>query len=110
MGAYIVRVAETKELVGIFWADCTADLVDAVDEFIDAPTVEYAKLRPGGIFMSGRCLSVPSEKDDVLDASDWFIDPDRSESLIDAMETPAMRWHPFTTAPSYLLSKASKGL
>lgn len=107
MGAYIVRVDETKELVGIFWADCTADLVDAVDEFIDAATVEYAKLRAGGIFMSGRCPAVPT--DDDLYTSDWLVDPLRSESLIDAMETPAMRWHPFTTAPSYLLSKASKG-
>lgn len=98
----------TKELAGIFWADCIADLFDAVEEFIDPPATEFAKLQAGGIFMSGRCLSVPSEKDANLDASDWLIAPVLSESLCDALETPVLRWRQFTAV--YPMSKASKGL
>ena len=47
---FIVRDSETKELVGVFWADNRQALFDTVDEFVDPKFCEFRNIgKSGGI-------------------------------------------------------------
>ena len=47
---FIVRDSETKELVGVFWADNRQALFDTVDEFVDPQFCEFRNIgKSGGI-------------------------------------------------------------
>jgi hypothetical protein len=50
MATYLVRLQESNELVGIFWAENLFDLAFCIDEATDPYSCEYKKLAHGGIF------------------------------------------------------------
>lgn len=50
MLAVLVRVQDTKELVGFFWGQNVADIWYTVDEFCDPCSCEYRVMDYGGIF------------------------------------------------------------
>jgi hypothetical protein len=60
VAAYVVRVQETKEIVGFFVVERFADLADVVDELCDPSGCEAVKLKShGGIFIDGGAPGIP---------------------------------------------------
>jgi hypothetical protein len=55
MSAYLVRVDETKEFVGIYACDTEQSLFWLVDQCCDPYQCEYTELGFGGIFFPGKC-------------------------------------------------------
>lgn len=60
MATYLVRMEETNELVGIFWAQSLVELYWAIDECCDPGISQIKKLPRGGIFFPKKTkLKVP---------------------------------------------------
>lgn len=59
MSAYIVRVVEGHELVGLYSAKSLKALRNLVDELCEPDDCEYAVLPDGGIHFSAGAASVP---------------------------------------------------
>jgi len=59
MPAYLVRIIETRDLVGIFVADDEGDVQLAVDECTDVPDCEYIELPNGGVMWETPAVPVP---------------------------------------------------
>lgn len=78
MTAYLVRVRETKEAVGIYNAFDSVGLFRAIDEHTDPFNCEYTVLPEGGIFFKGTCPSIPNEKLDERLKALWK-DPEITE-------------------------------
>jgi hypothetical protein len=65
--AYLVRIIETRDLVGIFVAEDEDDLAIAVDECTDVPDCEYVELPAGGIMWTSPAKPVPLQTGDPED-------------------------------------------
>ena len=63
MPAYLVRLIDTRDLVGFYFADDAADLVTIIDECTEVADCEYAELPDGGITWESPAISVPIEID-----------------------------------------------
>ena len=78
MATYLVRLQESNELVGIFWADNLKALGWLIDEAVDPFICEYKKLPYGGIFWPNP-IDVTIPLDDSCfsaDEDDDNFDPD----------------------------------
>ncbi|MBH5397150.1 hypothetical protein HZZ13_05000 [Bradyrhizobium sp. CNPSo 4010] len=105
MPAYLVRIIETRDLVGIFVADDEDDLELVVDECTDVPYCEYVELPPGGVMWERPAKPVPLDPGDPEDGASpieefpwsgaslteawWFIAYGRDE----------VEWMPFVEDP-----------
>lgn len=72
MLVYVVRVKDTKELVGVFWASDIYEMWCVVDEKVSPTCCEYRSARPGGVYCFSKLppmasLDVVSD----LDAEDY---------------------------------------
>jgi hypothetical protein len=63
MPAYLVRIIDTRDLVGFFFAEDADDLELIVDECTDVPDCEYVELPDGGIIWESPAIDVPIEID-----------------------------------------------
>ena len=63
MPAYLVRLCDTRDLVGFFFAEEVDQLELIVDECIDVPDCEYVELPLGGIMWESPAIDVPIEID-----------------------------------------------
>lgn len=59
MTAYVVRVMNSQELVGLFSASNLTSLIELVDHVCDPGACEYARLRDGGMIFEGTAPVVP---------------------------------------------------
>lgn len=59
--AYLVRVIDSKEFVGIFWASSIAWLAALVDEVCDPGACEFKRLSDGGFYIHGAAGIVPCD-------------------------------------------------
>ena len=59
MPAYLVRIIETRDLVGIFVADDEGAVQRAVDECTDVPDCEYVEVPSGGVMWESPAVPVP---------------------------------------------------
>lgn len=80
MQAYLVRLADTRDLVGFFVAEDVDELEVIVDECTDVPDCEYLELPEGGIMWESPAIDVPIEVDD----------DDTAEE--DETDTPELPW------------------
>jgi hypothetical protein len=69
MPAYLVRLIQTRDIVGFFVADDFNDLVIAVDECTDVPACEYVEMPAGGIMWTSPAIPVPIDISDRKDES-----------------------------------------
>ncbi|MGY8630870.1 hypothetical protein RAD15_00050 [Bradyrhizobium sp. 14AA] len=72
MPAYLVRLIDNHQIVGIFFADHPGSLALSVHEWTDKDRCEYVKLPEGGIVWAGSAVPVPMTPGDESDA-DWDI-------------------------------------
>jgi hypothetical protein len=79
MPAYLVRLADTRDLVGFFFAEEVDQLEMIVDECTDVPDCEYVELPEGGIMWESPAIPVPIE-----------IDKDSEQA--DGEDIPEMPW------------------
>jgi hypothetical protein len=63
MPAYLVRLIESRDLVGFLFADEPDDLLMIIDEITDAADCEYVELPDGGIMWGSPAIQVPIEID-----------------------------------------------
>jgi hypothetical protein len=61
--AYLVRLCDTRDLVGFFFAEEVDELELKVDECTDVPDCEYVELPLGGIMWTSPAIDVPIEID-----------------------------------------------
>jgi hypothetical protein len=59
MPAYLVRLIQSRDIVGFFAADEFEDLAMAVDECTDVGACEYLEMPPGGIMWTSPAIPVP---------------------------------------------------
>jgi hypothetical protein len=77
MTAYIVRLSDNKELVGLFWSNSLRGLGWAIDECCNPYACEYKKVDDGGIFWSDKVpIKIP-----ILINKDEMIDDDYYETI-----------------------------
>ena len=62
MNAYLVRVADTRELVGFYFSENEIALSYLVDEIIDPTICECAEIEAGGVCWEGVGPSVPDKR------------------------------------------------
>ena len=61
MPAYLVRIEDTRDIVGFFFAETMEGLLDAVDECTDADGCEYVEM-PMGIMWTSPAIPVPIDR------------------------------------------------
>ncbi|KZD20349.1 hypothetical protein A4A58_19100 [Tardiphaga robiniae] len=59
MPTYLVRIIETRDLVGVFSADNIVQLIDIVDECTEPDECEYTRMGPGGIMWASPAIPIP---------------------------------------------------
>lgn len=99
MSAYLVRIAEDHEIVGLFTAPNLEMLCEAIDECCDPQECEYIRLPSiGGLRLSAAgAPAVPDLNDSETDpAPDWFAGADVSEAWEDIFYTEKKKWRPIT--------------
>ena len=77
MPAYLVRMIDTRDMVGFFFAEEVLELEMIVDECTDVPDCEYVELPHGGIMWESPAIDVPIE-----------IDKDSDQDEVDIPELP----------------------
>jgi hypothetical protein len=77
MPAYLVRILDTRDLVGFFYAEDEDELEFVVDECTDVGDCEYVELPTGGIMWESPAIDIPIE-----------VDKDRE----DENDIPEMPW------------------
>lgn len=71
MPAYLVRLIETHDLVGIYSVETILQLIIIIDECTDPGACEYARLRaPGGVMWVSPAVPVPVERPLDMDGSE----------------------------------------
>jgi hypothetical protein len=70
MPAYLVRLCDTRDLVGFFFAEDADELELIVDECTDVPDCEYVELPLGGIMWTSPAIDIPFEVDKDSDDAD----------------------------------------
>ena len=73
MPAYLVRLIDSRDLVGFYFAEEATDLATIVDECTEVADCEYAELPDGGITWGSPAIAVPIEidKDDPTNIEDF---------------------------------------
>jgi hypothetical protein len=69
MPAYLVRIEQTRDIVGFFFADTMEELLDAVDECTEADGCEYVEMPVGGLMWTSPAIPVPIDhgSDDLVE-------------------------------------------
>lgn len=62
--AYLVRLMNSRDLVGFFVAEDLNELIDLIDEGTDPGACEYLELPSGGIFWDSPAVAIPIEADE----------------------------------------------
>jgi hypothetical protein len=62
MPAYLVRIIDTRDLVGFFYAEDEDELEFVADECTETADCEYVELPVGGIMWESPAIDVPIEK------------------------------------------------
>lgn len=75
MPAYFVRIMDTHDLVGFFFANGLEELAIIIDEATDPVDCEYIRIGSGGIIWSSPAVAVPIAWPDE-DDDDGPADPD----------------------------------
>lgn len=71
MPAYLVRIIDTHDLVGIYYVETILQLIVIIDECTDPGACEYTRLTfPGGIMWESPAVSVPVERPGGTDGSE----------------------------------------
>lgn len=71
MPAYLVRLIETHDLVGIYSVESIQQLIVLIDECTDPESCEYTRFRaPGGIMWGSPAVSIPVERQPDADGSE----------------------------------------
>jgi hypothetical protein len=70
MPAYLVRIIDTHDIVGFFYADKMDELLVAIDECTEPVDCEYIELPPGGIYWGSPAVAVPLQFKDETGASE----------------------------------------
>jgi len=104
MRAYLVRIIETRDLVGIFVATSRFQLQMLVDECTDIDGCEYAPMPAGGIYWDVPAITIPVPE---IEGADGILDGDpsvradvpwgkltESDAWFDALHEPIRRWRP----------------
>lgn len=98
MSGYLVRLTDTKDLVGIFWADRLSDLFWLVDECTDPYGCEYTRVKPGGIYWGTYAVAVPIPVDDdgepLAGDDGWRTRWEPSDDVWAALHDGKRKWHP----------------
>jgi hypothetical protein len=103
MRAYVVRIIEDHDLVGIFVATNRFQLQMLVDECTDIDECDFAPLPAGGIYWDVPAVQIPVPEGEADDSPD--IDPSAaptvpwskltaSDSWFRALYEPIRRWRP----------------
>lgn len=74
MPAYLVRIIDSQDLVGIFFASNVTQLMVTVDECCDPGDCEYASLGVGGIMWTRPAIPVPIELPEDVDDASFEVD------------------------------------
>jgi hypothetical protein len=59
MPTYLVRIIESRDLVGIFSADSIHELIVVIDECTEADACEYVRLPTGGVMWTDPATPIP---------------------------------------------------
>ena len=65
MPAYLVRLIDNRDIVGVFAADSRIELAMAVDECTDTSDCEYVELPVGGLIWTSPASAVPIKLSDM---------------------------------------------
>ena len=90
MSAYLVRVTDTKELVGLFVCGRLADLGWLVDECCDPGGCEYRRHTFGSIYWPEQGKPVFGDYDRETDLSGVAL----SDSTLQDLDDEKARWKP----------------
>lgn len=85
MSTYLVRIQNTKELVGLFWSENMNQLYDTIDEACDPAICEIKKLTFGGVFWGSQVpVTLPlNEEEDYDDTKSKLKNYCLSDILLD---------------------------
>ncbi|WP_238368804.1 hypothetical protein [Mesobacterium pallidum] len=108
MTPYYVRVAGTKKMQGIFWAETLLDLFWAVDEMGNPYDYEYAEPRmPGGLWHDAANVDTPDSRpyDEEADDDGFTILPigeSRGENTAEELtEQDDLEWITFPPSDEF---------
>lgn len=59
MPAYLVRIIDTHDLVGVFSADNIDQLIILIDECTEPDACEYTRMGPGGLMWESPAVPIP---------------------------------------------------
>lgn len=79
MPAYLVRLIDTRDMVGFFFVEDFDRLAVVVDECTDVPYCEYVELPDGGIMWESPAIDVP-------------IEMDKDSTEVDENDIPQVPW------------------
>ncbi|WP_194463141.1 hypothetical protein [Bradyrhizobium sp. CCBAU 53340] len=99
MPAYLVRLIDSRRIVGFFFVDHPDRLANSVQEWTDSDRCEYLKLPDGGIVWAGSAHAVPMSPG-IETNGNWEIpelpltSATMSESWLDVLYgySPTLRW------------------
>lgn len=99
MRAYLVRLKNNAELVGLFVSPCANELWNYVDECCDPFACEFLKLPPGGLYIdhsgAAKIPTVIADPEDEELYPDWFTGAVVSELWLNIFHGPrGMQWMP----------------
>lgn len=90
MSGFVVRLTESKELVGVYVASSITHLAQMVDDVVSPLYCEYLPFLSGGLVWSGDAPRihdrfVPTEDEDIPPIIEWGS-PSSNEELDDAID------------------------
>ena len=93
MTVVVVRVVDTRELVGFFWGGKEV-IWDGVDAVTDPSLCEYARLPQGGLEAHEGAPFIPSQFEE---GDGYLLSLTPSETTVGALDRP-LQWRRFDTA------------
>lgn len=87
MRAYVVRLIDNQDLVGIFTAESVDQLILFIDEATDPDACEYASLGPGGVYWDSPAIAVPIPEPVSGD------NDNEMEGELPGFSRPSIPWH-----------------
>ncbi|MDN4981784.1 MULTISPECIES: hypothetical protein [unclassified Bradyrhizobium] len=99
MPAYLVRLIDSRQIVGFFFVDQPEQLANSVNDWTEGDRCEYVKLPAGGLMWPGSAVAVPMTPGPENDAN-WdipelpFASATMSESWLNLLYgyPPTLRW------------------
>ena len=95
MSAYLVRLINTHDLVGLYSASDLESLRNLVNECTDTYACEYREIVDGGVFWEGPAIPVPL--------------PDACDDDDDAEELVSLPWETATETDGWLIEFFDEG-